>query len=731
MAYGRKYYLEFLNVQNDVHAIFISEKDYEGYVMPLRGETDRPFVTNYLSGDDAVFSPIRAKECTLKFTAENSINLLDFYSEDDERFRIDHYVHSVNGTIIDKLLASFFLVQDSCEQEFTSEPFTVTLKGTDNLALLKDVAFTTESMPYHTDNGNFLGDISLFDYIKIAIQQTGLTDLPLRIYANVFENTNDDRTDSDTTESFQQVFMNTGRYLSDDGGWENLYNILIDIFTTFNCCFCQDNGAWNIFRRQESNLFTDNKIPGVEHNLTTGDKAAIELDYNWPVAFVPITQNFQNKIFLDRADHISRINRPFEFIKETFIFDQPGSYIANADLQLPDGAVPYETETAGDIRYDKYSIADYFPFWRQREDDTSYVQTEFSISGNRETDRYIVTPGISGNHMYGIQFKAIPVTAKDRLDFSLQFKMLSDSSETLRFFVKFILMRPDGQWYNLFATPDVLDGSLRWAGPNVSFTWDTNAGNYMEIPASTDKREWVTYDLFSLVGVENDAKTYLPLPVDGMLMVQVLSTAPSSAEHLTTVWKDINLTIENYINESTQIIGQYHNNEQNLLPGQKIKNNYDEEINIDDSPRNTIAGTLFTNAVTNFDYEDTVQGTNTEIGDVHFTRTSIWHRSNIDEERRLGEIMVYERMVNAYKARTVIDGSLYGTRREISEGEWNFVCLLCLLSIDSLPGLQFIFGVLEVDWANANYKAVLNELYSDDDAEFDYDYIFNYIYKTT
>lgn len=720
MAYGRKYHIQFKNVQNDLYHVFISEKDYEGGIYELRAATDRPFITNSQSGDEAIFTAIRAKECTLTFVAENGISLLNFYSEDDEQFRIDFYIHEVNGVVIDRLLNSFYLVQDNCQQDFTSEPFEVSLGGTDNIALLKDVAFTTEGMPYHTENGNYLGDISLFDYIKIAIQQTGLSDLPLRIYSNIFENTNDDRSDDPTIESFQQVFMNTGRYINNDGGWQDLYLILTDILTTFNCCLAQENGAWNIFRRQESYLFTDAKIPGVEHNLTTGDKTDIELDFNWPIVF-------DTHIFLDKADHISRIQRPFKFAKETFMFEQPESYIANSNLQLPSGAVPYETETIGDIIYNRYSIADYFPEWRQRDDDISYLQTEFSISQNREVERYIVTPGIAGNHMYGIQFKAIPVTAQDRMNFSLRLKMLADENETLRFFVKFILIRPDGLWYNLFATSAVVDGSLRWAGPNVSTTWDTNAGNYLELAASTDKTQWVNYDLFQLVGVENELTTYMPFPADGMLMIQVLATAPSAAAHVTTVWKDLNLTIENYINDSTQITGQYHLNEQD----KNIKNIYDEEINIDDSPRNTIAGTLFTDALTNFDYEDTNQNTNTEIGNVHFTRTRVWHRAEIDEERRLGEIIVFERMHQAFKARTVIEGTIYGLRNPIGD-EWNFVSLLCLLTLDSLPNLNFIFGMLEIDWMNATYKTVLNELYQTDadDEPFDYDYIFSYIYKT-
>lgn len=729
MAYGKKFLVEFINVQKDIYHVYISEKDYEGNIIALRGATDKPFTTSQQSGDDSVFNAIRAKECTLNFVAENGISLLNFYSEDDEQFRIDFYCHTVNGVVLDKLLSSFFIVQDSCQQDLAAEPFEVSLKGTDNLALLKNIPFTSEGMPYHPANGSqYIGNISLFDFFKIALIQTGLGDLPLRIYSNVWENTINDRGSDATSEMFQQILIYTGKYLNEDGTWQDLYTILTDILKAFNCQLSQENGAWNIYRMQEASLFA-NEIPGVEHNLTTGDKTAITLDAVIPIIFGSETGPNGGNI-LDGADAISRIQRPFKFVKETFNYNQP-VLINGADLKLPDNATPYESTADGNLRYDKYSLATYFPQWRQREDDASYlvVVTDTSSTPENEVDRYIYSPAIGGGNG-GVQFAPIPVTKGDVMDFSLQFKRPTNSSNNERFWIRFILITTTPSNTALVDDPTNADLGWYWNNPGDPHFWDENEGWYYQTDAGQPKTDWLTWSFESIDS--NTVKSRLKFPADGMLMIIV--EASNGGNHSTNprsdyIWKDINLRIENFINDSTTIIGQTHLNEQDKV----IKNDYDETIQIDDSPRNSIAGTLFTDALTNFDYTDSHTGDVTGIGDIYFTRTKSWHRSNIAEERRLGEIIVYERMHQAFKPRTVIEGTLYGLRNKLSDDSWNFVSLLSIVNIDFLSSLNFIFGMLEVDWQNATYKAVLNELYQTDDTgePFEFDYFFNYLFKTS
>ena len=746
MAYGRKYYCEFKNVQGDIHIIYISEKDYDGNTVSLRAETDQPFTTSYQTDTDYIFSSIRAKECTLKFTAENGISLVDFYSEDDEQFRIDQYVHSINGTVIDKLIASFFVVQDSCEQDLAAEPFMVTLKGTDNLALLKDVAFSTAGMPYDPGNGtNYYGTISLFDYFKIAINSTGLNELPLRIYSNIFENTNPDRTDSLTAEMFQDVFMQTTIYLDSEGQWKNVYDIIDGILKRFNCIFCQDNGAWNIIRRQESYLFTDNKIQGVEHNLITGDKTAVELNYNWPIASVPPGVDFVDKIFLDKADHISRIQRPFKYVEEDFNFSVIDNYINHADLSLPKDAVPYETNTVDGYRYDKYAMS-YIPEWRTFGTETKYIEKVTEIATDKETDRYLVVPKEPDNKYGSVEFNPIQVTVGDYVHISLSEKTLDNTSDAISTWVRCVLISETGNlWVYVresLTIESVTYTGVVWRGPFAVTDWDNPAdvpGPLAPIPpymyfATNLNGDNAWYILDQSDNNSESGNKNPTVPENGVILVSVWGTNVVTDSDLpghsskNIAIKGVTLTIKNIIYDSSYIVGQKHVNQSVFNP----KSNYQTDIYMDDTPRNTIAGTLFTNALTNFGYSDTTTGANTNIGNIHFTRTLFWHRKDIIEARRLGDIITYERMHNAFKVRTIVDGTIYGLRYKNDADEWNFISLLCLLSLDIMPDLRFIFGTIEVDWMNATYKAVLNELYKiDDNSEpFDYTYLFQYLYAT-
>lgn len=744
MAYGRKYYVEFTNVQKDTHIVYISEKDYDGKIYPLRGETDQPFVTSYLSGDDNIFTAIRAKECTLKFTAENGISLLSFYSEDDERFRIDHY-YVENNT--ERLIGSYFLVQGNSEQELAAEPFMVTLKGTDNIALLKELAFTTAGMPYHPSYGNYIGTISLFDYFHIAINQTGLNDLPLRIFSNIFENTINDRSDSPTAEMFQSIFLSTTVFLNNDNNWNNIYDIIDVILTRFNCCFCQDNGAWNIFRRQESYLFTEGRIEGVEHNLSTGTKTAITLDYNWPIAFVPIGDDFTYKVFLDKADHITRIQRPFRVVEDDFNYSIVDNYIVHSDLDLPTTATPYQSTTASGFRYDRYSLS-YFPEWRTFGSQTKYIEKVTEVATDKETDRYLVVPKESDNKYGGIEFNPIQVSAGDFVHISLSEKTFTDTDGDVSTWVRCVLISETGNMWVYVRGSISIDGvtytAMIWRGPFDVTDWDKPPdvpGLLAPIPpylyfaingSEGEGNQW--YALDQSDNNEGGGPKNVTVPESGVLLVSVWGTNvvtdsvfPSHDSENIAI-KDVKVTIKNFISNSSYVIGQKHINENAFKP----KSNYINDIILDDTPRNTIAGTLFNDSLTNFNYTDSSTGRSTNIGDIHFTRTLFWHRKDITESRRLGDIITYERMHNAFKVRTIIEGTIYGLKCKDSIGHWNFVSLLCLLSLDSMPGLRFIFGPLEVDWMNATYKATLNELYKmDDNGEpFDYDYNFQYIYKT-
>jgi hypothetical protein len=137
MPYGVKYRIRFINRKNVSYYVHLLLKDYEGGVTDLTGAPD-PFLLNYESGDQSIINPIRASECTVNFYNDGTTPLTTFYSEDDEAWKIEFYC---DDPLPDIVLWKGFLIQDDCREIFQDPPHQIQLKGTDNLALLKDIPF--------------------------------------------------------------------------------------------------------------------------------------------------------------------------------------------------------------------------------------------------------------------------------------------------------------------------------------------------------------------------------------------------------------------------------------------------------------------------------------------------------------------------------------------------------------------------------------------------------------
>lgn len=94
MAYGLRYFHNFKNNVLDVYRIEIYEKDYTGNAEEIT-TTGSPIKLKYQSGEDRPITSIRASEAEINFYSETFLSLLNFYSEDDEKYRIDFILVSI------------------------------------------------------------------------------------------------------------------------------------------------------------------------------------------------------------------------------------------------------------------------------------------------------------------------------------------------------------------------------------------------------------------------------------------------------------------------------------------------------------------------------------------------------------------------------------------------------------------------------------------------------------
>src|SRR6185437_2753466 len=144
-----------------------------------------------------------------------------------------------------------------------------------------------------------------------------------------------------------------------------------------------------------------------------------------------------------------------------------------------------------------------------------------------------------------------------------------------------------------------------------------------------------------------------------------------------------------------------------------IKNNEDEEIFIDSSPRNAIAGTLFLDE---------------KVGLLQ-KRTSLWrHPHNPTQAVKLGELITYNQLFWRQKPRTVLEGTLYGIISETAH-----LSLISILKYSYFPTLNFVWGMLEIDYKNKTASGTLWEIWEDNekDTDFPEHYLFNYLYSIT
>lgn len=704
MSYGQKYSIQWKNREQTTCNILLLLKGFVGDSIELVG-AEHPFMLRSQAQDNNIPYGIKATEAIIEFYSDGLVSLIDFYNEDDTAWLVETSNVDTGGSIW-----VGFLQLDNCSEQITDISHVISLNANDGLGRLQT--------QYFIDTGTFnlnqplIRNWTLSELILGYILPSVGLNILVRVWLNIFENSTDDRTVHDYLTMLPETAFSTKYFINDDGTTQTLYDALNNILIDLRCVLTQADGVWQIMRWGDIRIFSDGTMPGTVYGSGGADFEAITfdaaLDIGRGIEHLPINENQDGRIL-----------RPYQFSKETFNYKQP-VFIAQYNLQIAKGATPFATNTTGGFIYDDYSIADYFDAWIQTHGDTSYLEVvSTDTTPPTETDRYIITPGAT-DEQRGIQLNSIPVTKGDSFDFSLQYRTDTDTDDTLRFWVRFILILSDATFYALAQFPEVGSSvNVHWTGPFSTDSWDANLGIYKENtnPSNIDTTQWQNWSISEFV----ETGGQLPLiPADGVMLMEVRGTNGSnSSNRQTTWWKSMVLTMNQYINQSTQIIGQFHNNSQDAL----IKNNLQYDIDFDDSPRNTILGTLFTNALSNFDYTDVTTGGQTQIGNVYFTKTALWHREGITEARRLGDLNTYNDLFMQRKIRTIIEGDFFGL---------SGVYLMRLINFTWLSPKKFIFGTASFDYMSCIWHATFYEIFETGEVDGDLDntYLFNYIYNT-
>jgi hypothetical protein len=733
MAYSLKYNGSFDNIDNVNCLLEIYEKDYSGifYSMDF---AEAPIIHTW--GTDDPKGAVRGSSLTIRYINKGSQPIENFYSAEDDKYKVIFYVAG-------NVAFTGFLVQDDFIEPMLDYNHPVTLSANDGLGLLKDieldlknevaklpciaqgdfigilvptqnwiyltninfapvvgVPFTISGHPnssmnstftptvvnkisntkYNIRTNSFTGDtvaapctingtstipgvnsrLSLANIIHACLVKTGL-ELESHFYTNIFEDSHV------TTKAFiEQTYIEPDTFISGEK-LADCFTVLERICSRFNISFFQSGGKWVFVRWHELRL--NNAIQSFIYDKDFNLTGTGTLPGNFLAGF--------NKPTYPEFGLTKSLYRPYEFVKETFNYQQPKYLLKNYDLSKL-GALLRTNVVAGNI------VKEYIATDWEDSFNTPVVERFIRVVSDNlgnELSRDLVMRGATGDSAKAVQSKPVDVTKGDKVKFSFNFK--TNNSQAGNININFAVRLFDGL-QNRYVD-ELPIGNGNWQ-PGVVYTFN--------IPRGDNTNQWHQVEVSSS-----------QIPFDGQLYCY-LTQATQNPQNINkeTIYKDIRLELTQFINDSTKIIGHIHKDKQPLV----IKNNKEIDLPIDDSPRNPIQGTLFTSF-----FNGLVQD-----------RTDIWFRNGIAETKKLGNITTNEELQWRSISRIKLEGSFRG----LIQG--TLISPLTWLKYQELPGLNFVFGNLEIDYRNNKASGNLWELYRNGEADVTNDYSFTYIYDT-
>lgn len=815
MAYNLIYTLNFSNIVESNYTLNIYKKDYIGSATALTGASV-PVLHKW--DTDEPKAPIKGSSLTVSLlNIDNALPLTAFYSNDDDTFKAEFICNTLAITLFEG-----FLIQEDAIELMVDYTHEIELSFTDNLGLLKDTTldkaigtntFSISSFKANVGllasntlsfaklnspvikagdkivitgtafNGTYtvasafqsgssnnitivepvanrlvelgtisirrvitdLEKISLSTILEACLKATNLA-LPVNIYSNIYETTTDPDIDF-----LQQTLINRETFIKSGDEFDDCYSVLFSLFARFNITLFQSLGKWQIVRWDEAAY----KLPTWR-------------GFNYNADFTLLgTSNFNN-LYTAGINELSyaktglnrRISRPYEFVKETFDYKNTPllrnadlselgalitSYIVQEEVYKPDADV--DTTNDYSVTFYEYEMPKWFDNTLSGTVSNYRIRIVKDQYGN-ELERYAVVKDDA------CKSTAIEASIGDKVSFSFQIRHGAGAVSVPNTLIFVIELKngtstkyadEDGTWKNTF-------------GYNVS--------------SSNTYADWTS------VNIETGR-----IPFDGLLTVYLTLIAADE-----THYNDMRFEYISYINESTKITGQKHNTKQIDF---KIKNNSDTNLTVDDSPRNYISGTLFTQAFNGLIQKRTQfwQGPNLNVtiptpiscklyefslfgpdtstytitgkycdgssisinrfvgdgnpgpicaqggtvvvtGNIIITNQSTdcgTYQPQPETTFRLGRLITYETLQWRNNARTILEGSFRGLIHNSLH-----VSMLSIFKYTYTENLNYIFGRLEIDYRNDILTATLWELYKSGSLynNLPNNYNFSYIYTT-
>jgi len=521
---------------------------------------------------------------------------------------------------------------------------------------------------------NLLNRNRIIDIISACLSQTNLS-----LITNIFHNLYAYQQASDRS-TWEYTLLDSQMFISGDT-YQDCYTVLETIMESYNCQIFQANGQWNIINWHEARQY-GNSIPCFIYDETFAYLGNGVFSNIFNVGPDP---QLTRPLFGLNAGFI----RGYKFSKKKFEYKQPKQLLKNHDLQIL-GSLRSQYLN-GTTRISEYE-APFFQLSNGTPIPDRFIRVEYDTVLQREIERYLVVRGQGYNDILTLPCEPIEFNTDDRFNFSCSFRTnVSGIPGTVFFGIQL----NDGATQILY-----LDSDNATPGNVGQLTWG-NGYCASVFYAGEDSIEWHQID--TSTGTNPTPRS----PKNGLLTVFFPTiTDPPQGISKESHFKDIQFTYIPQVNDTVLITGQVHTQTQ----PPDIKNNSDKEIQIDDTPRNSIQGTILRNTKTGL-----VQD-----------RTDFWRYPASSDGWRLGERTTLQDLLWRQRTRSKLEGGFVGNYQSDT-----IISLLTLLITDFNPTKIYTFGLMTIDYKKNQFSGSLWELYDEQDAELDNTYELKYLYSTT
>ena len=436
----------------------------------------------------------------------------------------------INSTTTGALVGDTLIIEDTPGADGVYTIVNVVPLGAPGTAIYLDRPFpfaipnaTTYTFTFITP-ADLSTKLPLAYIIRICLYSTNLS-LYTDVYANIIESS------VSTARFLDETFITGTDFGNNNSDFKNCYDVLNIIFERFNATLFQAEGVWNIIRRDEHRYY-DNEITGYRYDENMVYSSEITFDDIF-TAEPAIDPSVATPITYPVNGITKSILRPYKYDKETFNYKQPADLLRNYNLQFLGAYI--QSFTVGGIVYTDYDFLYWYDGPSVPHPDRR-IRVGIDSTTGFEVSRLAVLVGLTGDSSRSAASTSIDADGGDVCTFGYSFRTDGSQAGPIFFIIAF----------------GITDGVDTYYLQNDD-TWSSTVGpgKRFNVPAGSNTIDW-----------QNMSITTSPFPVSGKLTVYINDHQNSPTPSSETYIKDLTFTYTPSINGVVKIIGHIHTDTQ-------------------------------------------------------------------------------------------------------------------------------------------------------------------------